>query len=114
MELAVSITFDAEGTVPMAERLADERVERVEPRDAMSRSEQIFTVGAFESFNPYSRLQNIAPTMRALLRAAPMLKRCDLAPIMCLRMGGPEWCQHCGMDETHPPLFRNAFRPRHF
>ena len=39
--------------------------------------------------------------MRALLRAAPMLNSCDLAPIIFLRMGGPEWFEHCGIHETH-------------
>jgi hypothetical protein len=41
MELAVSITFDARGTVPMGARLTDcgLRGERVEPHEAMSRSE---------------------------------------------------------------------------
>ena len=86
----------------MAERLADERFERVEPRDAMSRSEgePRRSKCSFQSFNPYSRIQKIAPTMRALLSAAPMLKSRDLAPIIFPRMVGPEWFQQCGIDET--------------
>ena len=95
MELAVSITLDARGTVPMGARLTD-CVASVSSRTRPC-------LGLNPPKTPRAKIRaygKIAPTMRAFLSAAPMLKSYDLAPIILPRMGGPECFQQCGIDET--------------